>query len=174
MVRLAIWRTVMRIMGRAIVALMVSASLASAASAAGWQSGPGPQIRLGEAKAPLYMLDCSGLELVVTQFGVTKLRDMQANALVSDTEGSTLPPGAALMALFTDKVDPNMVPASAVRNAKAGWDMTIRLRKDDRAFLSLPKAGMVSLFTTGFTTASMVDKADRKLFADFVKQCRSR
>jgi hypothetical protein len=157
--------------GQLAASLFWSAALAAPSSPGGWALDPAGQITLSEAGKPIYRLDCTGPELVVTQFAVTKLLDVQRNQPVGDTEGSTLPAGASVMALATDKSEPNMVKASAVRSAGRGWDMTIRLAKDDPAFLSLPRAGMVSLFTTGFTRAVELGKADRKLFATFVSQC---
>ncbi len=152
-------------------AQMVMAVLASTVSG-GWELGPDAQITFGGAAKPVYKLDCSGSELVATQFGVTQLVDLQRNQPVSDAEGTALPEGAALMALATDKVEPNLVTATAVRSAGAGWDMTIRLPKNDPALLSLPKADYVSLFTTGFTQAVKLTKEDRKLLAIFVSRCR--
>jgi hypothetical protein len=67
-----------------------------------------------------------------------------------------------------------MVPASAVWNPGKGWDMAIRLAKDDPAFRSLPRAGMVSLFTTGFTRAVQLTKADREILGDFVRRWRGK
>lgn len=154
-----------------IGARMIAALLASAASG-GWQLGADARISFGEAAKPVYKLDCTGPDLVVTQLGVTKLLDLRLNKPVSDTEGSALPEGAALMALATDKVEPNLVRAVAVRNPGNGWDMTIRLPKDDPALLSLPKAKYVSLFTTGFTQAVELTRDDRKLLASFVSRCR--
>lgn len=152
-------------------AQMMMALLASAASG-GWELGPDAQITFGEAAGPVYKLDCTGPDLVVTQFGVTQLVDLQKNQPVGDSEGTALPEGAALMALATDKVDPNLVTASAARSAGTGWDMTIRLPKNDPALLSLPKADYVSLFTTGFTQAVRLTRDDRKLLATFVSRCR--
>ena len=156
-----------------ILALSLSAALAPAARAEGWEIGAALELTYKVDGSPAYKLDCTGAELVVTQFGVTQLLDIQRNQPVGDSEGTTLPTGASFMALATDKGEqPNMVPASAVRNAATGWDMTIRLPKDDPAFLSLPRAAYVSLFTTGFTRAVTLGKEDRKLLSSFVKQCR--
>jgi hypothetical protein len=158
-------------------AIVAAAALAAPAAAEGWRVKPagadGPlTLDYGEGAATYYRLQCLPAELVVTQFGVTKLLDLQTNKPVADTPGATMTAGAAVMALATDKVQPNLVPAAAVANPAGGWDMTIRIRKDDAAFLSLPRAGMVSLFTTGYTRAVMVGKDDRKLLGDFVRQCR--
>jgi hypothetical protein len=155
-------------------ALLASAALAAPSEPDGWALGPAAQITFREAGKPVYKLDCTGRELLVTQFGVTRLVDVQRNQPVGDTEASSLPEGASFMALATDKTEPEMVPASAVRSVGSGWDMTIRLAKNDPAFLSLPRAGMVSLFTTGFTRAVELSKPDRKLMATFVGQCRGK
>ncbi|HEU0098841.1 MAG TPA: hypothetical protein VFQ67_08705 [Allosphingosinicella sp.] len=156
------------------VALLASSAVAPSSSTGGWELDPAGKMTWGTPGKPSYRLDCTGPELVVTQFGVTKLVDVQRNQPVGDSEGTTLPEGASVMALATDKTEPDMVPASAVRSAGPGWDMTIRLAKDDPAFLSLPRAGMMSLFTTGFTIAVQLGKADRKLLAAFVSQCRGK
>jgi hypothetical protein len=151
---------------------MALVSAAATPLAGGWHAGPGAQISFGDAERTVYKLDCSGPELVVTQYGVTQLLDLQENKPVGDSDGSTLPAGAAVMALATDKVEPNMIRATAVRNAERGWDMTIRLPKDDPTLRSLPRAEYFSLFTTGFTLAVPLGKADRKLLSAFVEQCR--
>jgi hypothetical protein len=165
----------MQILSGLLIALSASSTGAAApATGEGWHLDAGPQLIYDVAGAPAYKLDCSGSELVVTQYGVTQLMDLQKNESVSDTEGSALPEGAALMALASDKSDPNLVPASAVRNAARGWDMTIRLPKNDRDFLTLPRAKFVTLFTTGYTRAITLDKDTRKLLATFVSQCGGR
>jgi hypothetical protein len=156
-----------------ILALLSSAADAPPAPADGWQAEPGPQLVFREAGAPVYRLDCSGSGVEVTNYGVTQLLDVRTNRPVGDGEGSTLPAGAAVMALATDKTEePEMVPASSARNAASGWDMTIRLSKKDPVLKSLPRAGFVSLFTTGFTRAVQLEKEDKALVADFVKECR--
>ena len=156
-------------------ALLVSALLAApAAMAAGWKLGSAGQMTFGEGGTPSFRFDCTGPDLAVTQFGVTKLLDIRKNEPVADSAGSALPEGAALMGLATDKSEPNLVPASAVRNATLGWDMTIRLPKTDPTFAGLPRAKFVTLFTTGYTLAATLDKADRRLIAAFVRQCRGK
>ena len=157
--------------------LQLAAALSSASASgtvpAAWHSDAPTQLVYSEAGAPIYKLDCSGTEIVVTQFGVTQLLDIQQNKPVADSEGTELPPGAAFMALATDKTEPNLIPASAVRNAATGWDMTIRIPKDDPAFLSMPRAKYVSVFTTGYTRAVGFGKEDRKLVSTFVSRCRA-
>lgn len=155
-------------------ALLWSAASQTPSASTGWALDPAGQITFSDSGKPVYRLDCTGPELVVTQFGVTRLVDLRQNRPVADDEGSSLPAGASVMALATDRTEPEMVPASAVRSAGPGWDMTIRLPKTDPAFLSLPRAGMVSMFTTGFTRAVELSKSDRRLMADFVGLCRGK
>lgn len=124
------------------IAAHVSVALLAAAASGGWELGPGAQVTFGGADKPLYKLDCTGQELVVTQFGVTKLMDLQRNEPVGDSEGTTLPEGAALMALATDKGEPDLARATAVRNPVTGWDMTIRLPKNDPACCACPRRNM--------------------------------
>jgi len=80
-------------------------------------------------------------------------------------------PGAAYMALFTDRVKPNLVPALTRPNPTKGWDFTIELPKSDSAFQSLAKAKMVILMTTGWTGAAVVGPADHAVLADFASRC---
>jgi hypothetical protein len=156
-----------------ILTLQSATAEAPAAPADGWRIEPGPQLIFREAGAPVYRFDCSGSGVEITNYGVTQLLDVQKNKPVGDSEGSALPAGAAVMALATDKTEePEMVPATSARNAAGGWDMTIRLPKNDPAFRSLPRADLISLFTTGFTRAVHLEKEERKLVADFVRQCR--
>lgn len=155
------------------LAFLAQAGPAPEAPAGGWRLAD-RVLTLNEGGASVYRLECSGEEVAVTQFGVTSLLDIRKNKPVGDREGTSLPEGAAFMALSTDRIDePVMVPATSVRNARTGWDMTIRLRKNDPAFRSLPKAKLVSLLTTGVTQAVDVSKEDQTLFGTFVNQCRS-
>jgi hypothetical protein len=154
-------------------ALLAQAAPAAEAPADGWRVVE-HSLTYSEAGAPIYTLDCAGSEVVVTQYGVTSLLDIKKNKPVPDAEGSAPPEGASFMALSTDRIDePAMIPATAVRNARTGWDMTIRLKKNDLAFKSLPRAKLVSLLTTGVTRAVDVSKDDQTLFGTFVSQCRS-
>jgi hypothetical protein len=156
-----------------VLALLASGATGSDSAAGGWQAA-GRVLTYSEAGAPIYVLDCTGAELAVTQYGVTQLLDVKQNQPVADRQGTSLPEGAAFMALATDKVEePQMIAATAVRNANTGWDMTIRLRKNDPTFRSLPKAKMISLFTTGFTRMVMPSKEEKAMLAAFVSECRA-
>ena len=153
--------------------LLLQAAPAPDAAATGWQLGE-RVLTYSEAGNAVYRFDCTGSELVVTQYGVTSLLDVKANKPVADNAGTSLPEGASNMAINTDKTEvPKMVAASSARNPVRGWDMTIRLRKNDSDFRSLPRARMLSLFTTGFTRAVELSKADRTLIGTFVTQCRA-
>ena len=153
------------------LAVALSSAAAPDAALSPWELKSPNQLVYGRGDAPLYKLDCAGPELVVTQFGVTQLVDIQQHKPVGDSDGTELPPGAAFMALATDKTEPNLIPATSVRNAGTGWDMTIRLPKNDPGFLSLPRAKFVSLFTTGYTIAVTLGKEDRRIVSDFVSEC---
>jgi hypothetical protein len=153
-----------------MLALLTSEAPAPDSPDGDWQLG-GRVLILRQAGAPLYKLDCTGSELVVTQFGVTQLLDIRRNKPVPDAGGTELPEGASYMALATDTSEPNLIASQAVRNPIKGWDMTIRLPKNDPAFLSLPRAKFISLFTTGYTQAVMLGKDGRKRFETFVSQC---
>jgi hypothetical protein len=123
--------------------------------------------------AVAYRFSCGASGVRITQYGVTQLMDVATNQPVPDRDAAEMPSGASFMALATDKAKPNMVPAESVPNAGGGWDMAITIAKNDPSFLSLPRAGMMSVFSTGFTRAVMLGKEDRKLLAGFVKSCRS-
>jgi hypothetical protein len=156
-----------------MLALLSTSAPAADAPAGGWQVA-GRVLTYSEAGAPIYVLDCTASDLAVTQYGVTQLLDVKQNKPVADRQGTTLPEGAAFMALATEKVEePQMIAATAVRNANTGWDMTIRLRKNDPTFRSLPRAKMISLFTTGFTRMVTPSKEEKAMLAAFVSECRS-
>lgn len=121
-------------------------------------------------EGPSYLFEC-GDEVTITERGVTTLLDIQTNTKIGDEPGSTITPGASLMALYTGKGQPNLVPAEASPNATHGWDLTIRLSKQDKQLRALSRARMISLFTTGYTMAVAINEGDRKLVADFIDQC---
>ena len=121
---------------------------------------------------PAYLFDCSGsAEVAITQSAVTELRDINTGQRVADQEAVPLVEGAAFMGLGTDVARPKLVPATATRNQHIGWDLTIRLDRRDRAFASLPFAGMVSLLTTGHTVIVPIGADDRSKIGEFVHEC---
>jgi hypothetical protein len=121
-----------------------------------------------------YIFDCRANKVLVTETGVTELMDIQTGQKVSNIPSSALPPGASVMALFTDQVEPQMRPARAKPNSANGWDLTLELSKDDRAFRSLSSAKMISLMTTGWTGAVVIGPPDHNIISGFVNQCEKR
>jgi hypothetical protein len=103
-----------------------------------------------------YFFDCSQkAQVKITQTGVTKL-----------------PPGEPpLMSLSIDDVPPNLVVASSIPNPAGGMDLTISIAKTDKAFVGLPKAKLMSLFSTGHTIGVFLEDKDRPVIGGFVQQC---
>jgi hypothetical protein len=158
-------------------ALAAMLALASAAQAAGWQAHPGQGDRgailtYGAGEAVSYRFECAADSVIVTETGVTQLMDLQTGQPVGPSEAA-LPAGAAVMALFGGKGDPQMVPAEAVRNPAGGWDLAIRLRKDDKQLKAIARSEMISLFTTGYTIAVPMDAAARAQWKAFLETCRA-
>jgi hypothetical protein len=165
-------------MKQAAILAFAAAALVAAATPGGWTLTPPTaasplELTYSEGAKVVYRLTCGASDVAISQYGVTELLDVQTNTKIGDGPGASMTPGASLMALATDKGDPEFVGAVSTANPAGGWDMTVRVRKNDPTLLSLPKARMVSLFTTGFTRAVGLGKADRKLFADFIAQCRA-
>jgi hypothetical protein len=152
-------------------------ALNNAAQAAEWQARPaegdrGAVLTYGAGEPVSYRFECAGDSVIVTETGVTQLLDLQTGQPVDDKQ-ATLPAGAAAMALFSGKGDPQMVPAEAARNPAGGWDLTIRLRKADRQLKAIGKSEMISLFTTGYTIAVPLDAADRARWKAFMEACQA-
>ena len=151
---------------------------ASGASAGSWQTvgatnGHGERLSLSIDATHSYVFECGTDAVSVTETGVTDLLDIRGNRKVGDTAGSVMPEGAAMMALYSGKGDPNLLPAAATPNPTKGWDLTLRLAKSDKALNGIPKAEMLSLFTTGFTAAVPLDSDDHAKFSAFLTRCRS-
>lgn len=125
---------------------------------------------LGEGRG--YLFECTPDAVAITYLGATDLLNLRGGGKVGDAPGSVMPEGAALMALFTGKGEPAFIPAEYKPNATKGWDLTLRLTKGDKALKSLEKAEMLSLFTTGYTTASVLDADVRAQFKGFLARCR--
>jgi hypothetical protein len=164
----------------AVLCLLTSAGSAAAQSV-GWQvegTRAAPPFRLvlpDAGKGVSYAFDCSGEAIRITETGVTELLDMSSgnNKKVAD-EGPdrVMPPKSAMMALYTNKdKNPDFRPGTAIANPKKGWDLSIEMPRDDKAFKALASAQMMSLFTTGFTAAVMLGGPDHRLVADFVRAC---
>lgn len=120
-----------------------------------------------------YRFECSASDVIVTQTGVTQLLDLRTNTKVGEGPGAVMTDGAAMMALSSGE-DPEFQPAKAVKNPAGGWDLTIRVAKDDKMLNAMPKSKLMSLFTTGFTTAVVMSDQGRKVWKGFLTRCRER
>src|SRR3954463_15928402 len=83
----------------------------TAASAEGWKLAM-PELVYEDGGHAVYRLVCGPADVAVSQYGVTKLLDLQTNQTIPDGPGSSITPGASLMALATDRGDPQLIPAS--------------------------------------------------------------
>ncbi len=83
-----------------------------------------------------------------------------------------MPEGAAMMALYAGKGDPQFMPAEAVKNPAGGWDLTIRLHKSDKQIQAVSKSVMMSLFTTGYTMAVAMNASSRTTWVRFMQRCQ--
>jgi hypothetical protein len=144
----------------------------------GWVVHPpegtrGEVLTLGVGEKQSYRFECTAREVIVTETGVTKLMDLKTSKQIDDGPDAVMPAGAALMALFGGKGQPEFQPADAVKNPVGGWDLTIRLPKADKMLSAVGKSEMMSLFTTGFTTAVVMNADDRAIWNGFLKRCRA-
>jgi hypothetical protein len=153
-------------------------ALAAQVDAADWQlqpaqTGHGPTLTYGSGGVLSYRFECTANEVIVTETGVTKLIDLKSGQPIGDGAQAVMPAGAAVMALFTGKGDPEFLPAEAAKNAAGGWDLTIRLPKDDKRLKAVGKSDAMSLFTTGYTVAIQMDAAARAKWNDFLQRCKA-
>ncbi|MFZ5667877.1 MAG: hypothetical protein ACOY4K_00105 [Pseudomonadota bacterium] len=118
-----------------------------------------------------WTFQCEAETVALMQTGVTELMDVQTGQKIPDEPGSKMTPGAAVMGLLTDKANSGMLPALARPNAVRGWDMLVRLPKNDSALRGMGKAKMIVVMTTGFTAAVNTSAEDRVVIADFLKRC---
>jgi hypothetical protein len=158
------------------IALLAGTSLP--AHAASWEIRPaegnhGITLIFDPGKTVTYRFECTASDIVVTETGVTDLLDVKSGNRVPDTAGATMPPGSALMALFGGKGQSPMMPAEAVKNPAGGWDLSIRLTKNDKQFDAVAKGKMVSIFTTGYTMLVVMDDAAVGRWKDFTQRCRT-
>jgi hypothetical protein len=158
--------------------LFALTALSSAAGAQQWQLHPaegvhGIALTFSTGGEPSYRFECAANEVIVTETGVTKLMDVKTNKAVGDDAAAAMSPGAAMMAVYSGKGDPQFVPAEAVKNPAGGWDLTIRLPKDDKQLMAIGKSDMMSLFTTGETMAVTMDGAARDQWNDFMRRCKT-
>lgn len=142
----------------------------------GWElkpatAGHGAALVFGEDDDISYRFECAEDGVIVTETGVTKLIDLKTGKAIADDAGAVMPDGGAMMALFGGKGQPAFEPAQAVKNPVQGWDLTIRIPRGDKRLKALPKAEMLSLFTTGYTMAVMMDADARAQWKAFVALC---
>jgi hypothetical protein len=124
---------------------------ASAATGAPWETvgpgnGHGEKLTLSLDATHRYIFECRSDAVMVTQTGVTDLLNIGGKGRVSDAPGSVMPDGSAMMALYTGEGDPNFLPAVATSNPVKGWDLTLRIPKNDKALRGLEKAETISLY----------------------------
>ena len=155
----------------------MSAALLQAATG-GWMLHPADaahrEVLTYDAGAPVsYRFECLPSEVIVVQTGVTKLVDLNSGKQIDDGPDAVMPAGAAMMAVFGGKGQPQFQPAAAVKNPAGGWDLTIHLSKNDNQLKAIGKSEMVSLFTTGYTMAVAMSADDRALWNGFLARCRT-
>ncbi|MHA6719783.1 hypothetical protein ACX40Y_10075 [Sphingomonas sp. RS6] len=119
-----------------------------------------------------YTFECTPDAVAITYAGATDLLNIRGEGKVGDAPGSAMPEGAAMMALYTGKDEPQFMPAEYKPSAGQGWDLTIRLAKNDKALKGLERADMLSLFTTGYTAARPLDADARAQIKGFLARCR--
>ncbi len=107
--------------------LGLAALLAASAPAqsTGWQlqppvSGHSPVLTLNAGDPVSYRFECTPNEVIVTETDVTKLIDLKTGQPIGDDAQAVMPSGAAMMALFGGKGDPQFIPAEAVKNVANG------------------------------------------------------
>lgn len=159
------------------IGLAACLALATQSATQGWQFVPaegGPMVLTYAAGSPVsYRFECAANEVIVTETGVTKLLNLGTGKQIGDDAGAVMPAGSAMMAVFAGKGEPKFQPAAAVKNPAGGWDLTIRLPRDDKQLKAVGKAEMMSLFTTGFTMAVVMEASDRSIWNDFMTRCNA-
>jgi hypothetical protein len=155
-----------------VLSLFSTPSLAGDWKTAGAGNGQGETMTLGIDAARSYIFECTPSAVAITYTGATDLLDIRGKGKVGDAPGSVMPEGAALMALYTGKGEPQFLPAEYKPNPVKGWDLTLRMAKNDKSLKGLEKADMLSLFTTGYTAANTVDAKTRAQFKGFLARCR--
>jgi hypothetical protein len=156
----------------------VMLAMSAQAEAADWHIQPpdgnhGVVLTYGSGEAVSYRFECTSNEVVITETGVTELLDLRTGNTIGDDANAVMPAGSAMMALASGKGDPQFVPATAVKNPAGGWDLTIRLPKNDRQLKAMGRSNMMSLFTTGYTMAVAMDDAARARWNDFMQRCNA-
>jgi hypothetical protein len=152
--------------------------LASSAGAegGGWRLEPaqgtrGAVLSFAQGEPVSYRFECAADAVIVTETGVTGLLDPATGGRIGDGADAVMPAGAAVMALFSGEGEPRFTPGEAARNAAGGWDISIRLARDDEQLQGIAKSEMISLFTTGYTMAVKMDGEARAAWKRFLKSC---
>lgn len=127
----------------------------------------------GSGERVSYRFECAPKDVIITETGVTELLDLNSGNKIGDDAGAVMPEGSAMMALFTGKGEPKFVPGSAIKNPTSGWDVTIRLPKNDKQLKAIGKSDMISLFTTGYTMAVAMDANAHAKWNDFMQRCNA-
>ncbi|HEX5182125.1 MAG TPA: hypothetical protein VFW19_03125 [Allosphingosinicella sp.] len=159
-----------------IAGLALMLAVSARADAAGWELAPaagghGAVLTHGAGGPLSYRFECAADAVVVTETGVARLLDVRTGNKIGDDARGVMPPGAAMMALFTGKGQPDFRPAEAAKNPAGGWDLTIRLPKGDKALKAAARSDMISLFTTGETAAIQMDADAHAKWNQFLRSC---
>lgn len=160
-----------------ILALVSASAMPALARVSSWILDPsgndhGERLIYESGGQVSYRFECEKDAIAITEMGVTELLDFKTNAKVGDGPDAIMPDGAALMALYGGKGTPAFQPATAVKNPSGGWNLTIRLSKNDKQLRAVGSSTMMSLFTTGYTTAVAMDDTTRATWNSFVKRCK--
>ncbi len=152
--------------------------LPTQANAAEWLLGPAtegiaPVLTYGSSEPVSYRFECTPSAVIVTETGVTKLMDFGTGTLVGDGDGATMTPGAAMMALYGGKGEPDFAPAEATKNPAGGWDLAQRLPKNHKQLKAIGSSDMMSLFTSGYTMAVALDDGARATWNEFMRRCKA-
>lgn len=162
----------------AVLSLAAMLATTAPAQGAGWElqaknGDHGAVLTLNAGEPVSYRFECTRDDVIATETGVTKMIDLKTGKPIEDGPSAVMPAGAAVMALAGGKGDPQFMPAEAAKNPAGGWDLTIHLAKDDKQIKAIRKAEMMSLFTTGYTMAVMMDGAARAKWAEFMQRCQT-
>ncbi len=160
-----------------LITLALTISISVPATAGEWKlhdggEGNGLVLTYGSDEPVSYRFECTSDAILVTETGVIELMDFATGDEVDDG-AALLPSGAAMMAIYSGKGEPEFLPAKAVKNPRGGWDLTLRLPKDDKQLKALGTSEMMSLFTSGYTMAVAMDGNSRASWKDFMRRCKA-
>ncbi len=169
----------------AMLGLMAALSVAAVQTeAGGWTiepagAGRGEVLSLQLGSGQSYRFECTPGDVIVTQTAVTKLLDLKGEK-IGDGPDAAMPEGAAkmgMMAMGQSVMEAGegmeLLPAQVVKNSAGGWDLTIRLAKNDKRLTVVPRSDMIALFTTGQSGGISLTLRDRTIWSRFLKRCRT-